>query len=423
MIPSIFHSPLFRSTAVYTVSRVVNSAIPFLLLPVMTRYLEPGDYGVLTMFTLLVGVTTVLVGINLHGAVGVKFFDRNTDLDKYLGTCLVLTLGALAVVLAGGWYFMKDISAWTAFPEAWLWAIPVVGVSQSVNLILLTVWQMENRPARFGVFQNLQTLVQFAIAVYLVVYSGKKWEGPVFALVISSSVFALAGLFLMCSGRRIGFRFGKAEAAHALRFGLPLLPHALGGILIVQIDRVFITNMVGIGDTGIYSVGFQMAYIVELIAFSFNQAYVPWLYGKLAENKPSDKKMIVKYTYVYFVAILLLASAVSLVMPWFLGFFVGDKFTGASRYTLWIAFGFAFSGMYYMVTNYIFYSGKTHIVSWATLASLVTNIALNYLLIRWNGAIGAAQASACSFFLLFVLTWILSARVYKMPWNPRSLGR
>lgn len=423
MIASFLRSPLLRSTAVYTFSRVINSAIPFLLLPVMTRYLEPGDYGILTMFTLLVGVTTILVGVNLHGAVGVKYFDKDTDLDRYLGTCLVLILGASVVVLAAGRLFMKEISAWTAFPEPWLWMIPVVAVSQSVNLILLTVWQMENRPARFGAFQVLQTLVQFAIAVYLVVFAGKKWEGPVLALVLSTSAFALAGMFLMFSGRRIGFRFGKAEAAHALRFGLPLLPHALGGVLIIQIDRVFITNMVGIGDTGIYSVGFQMAYIVELIAFSFNQAYVPWLFAKLTENRPSEKELIVKYTYIYFGAILFLALAVSLVMPWFLGFFVGKKFAEASRYTFWIAVGFAFSGMYYMVTNYIFFSGRTHIVSWATLASLITNIALNFVLIRWNGAIGAAQASACSFFLLFVSTWYLSARVYKMPWNPRSSGR
>jgi O-antigen/teichoic acid export membrane protein len=277
---------------------------------------------------------------------------------------------------------------------------------------------MENRPVRFGVFQFVQSSAQFGIAVVLVVYAGQRWEGPVLALVVSSAAFAAVGILLLNRAGGIRFRFGMTEARHALWFGVPLLPHALGGMLIVQIDRVFITNMVGIDDTGIYSVGYQMAYVVELIAYSFNQAYVPWLYGKLAENRPSEKERIVKYTYLYFGAIIVLALLISLMMPWFLGFFVGKKFAEASRYTFWIALGFAFSGMYYMVANYIFFSGKTHIVSWATLISLLTNISLNYFLIRWNGAVGAAQASACSFFLLFIVTWYLSARVYRMPWIP-----
>ena len=41
---------------------------------------------------------------------------------------------------------------------------------------------------------------------------------------------------------------------------------------------------------------------------------------------------------------------------------------------------------------------------------------LNYFLIKANGVIGAAQATTITFFVSFVLTWILSAKVYKMPW-------
>lgn len=70
----------------------------------------------------------------------------------------------------------------------------------------------------------------------------------------------------------------------------------------------------------------------------------------------------------------------------------------------------------FMVVNYIFYVKKTYILAWITFLSAAINIVLNYFLIRANGAIGAAQATAITFFVSFILTWILSAKVYNMPW-------
>jgi len=70
-----------------------------------------------------------------------------------------------------------------------------------------------------------------------------------------------------------------------------------------------------------------------------------------------------------------------------------------------------------MVVNYIFYVKKTYILAWVTFFSAGINIILNYFFIKANGAIGAAQATTITFFVQFIIVWILSAKVYKMPWN------
>jgi O-antigen/teichoic acid export membrane protein len=107
----------------------------------------------------------------------------------------------------------------------------------------------------------------------------------------------------------------------------------------------------------------------------------------------------------------------ALVAPWLLSFFVGKDFTGASSFVLWLAIGNAFTGMYLMVTNYIFYAKKTAILAWITFFTAITSVALNYILISRNGAIGAAQAMTLTCFLRFMLTWIFSSKAYAMPWN------
>ena len=96
--------------------------------------------------------------------------------------------------------------------------------------------------------------------------------------------------------------------------------------------------------------------------------------------------------------------------------FVGKEFISASSYVIWISLGFAFSGMHSMVVNYIYYSEKTKIYGAITVVIAILNIGLNYILILRNGAIGAAQATCVTYFIGFILTWVVSARVYKMPW-------
>jgi O-antigen/teichoic acid export membrane protein len=174
--------------------------------------------------------------------------------------------------------------------------------------------------------------------------------------------------------------------------------------------------MVGIAETGVYTVGYQVANIMNIIVMSFNKAYIPWLFGKLKKNNFMDKIRIVKFTYVYFFAVIVLAVSFSLFASWVLKFIVGKNFVNAGAYIIWIALGFAFSGMYYMVTNYILLAEKTHVLAGVTFLAGTINIPLTYVLIKANGTSGAAQATTITFFIHFILTWFLSAKVYKMPW-------
>lgn len=50
----IFNTPLVKQSVVYVVSDGINRAIPFLLLPFITYYLTPEDYGIITNFNVCI---------------------------------------------------------------------------------------------------------------------------------------------------------------------------------------------------------------------------------------------------------------------------------------------------------------------------------------------------------------------------------
>lgn len=418
MIRNYLPSSLVRSAGIYTVSRLINALLPFLLMPVLTRHLSPEEFGTATMFTVLSGIALPFIGLSLHGAISVKYFDsKETNLPQYIGNCFILLATSTSIMMLIVALLSDYISKLTSFPSKWLYLVILFSAAQFICLVVMTLWQVEDRPIKYGVFQNSQTALNFILSLLFVIVLGMSWQGRVEAQVFSMCLFAMIAFYILLHSKKIQFKFDKPSIDHALKFGLPLIPHAIGGMLIVQTDRLFLSNMEGLSVVGIYTIGYQFGFIIDLVASSFNQAFSPWLYSKLSNNDLSTKKQIVKLTYLYFVLILLLAILLSAVAPWFLTYFVGSRFVAAGQFIFWIALGYAFNGMYYMVTNYIFYAGKTSVLAWVTFSTALLNIIFNYIFIKLNGPIGSAQATALAFLTSFVFTWLLSAKVYSMPWN------
>jgi O-antigen/teichoic acid export membrane protein len=384
----------------------------------MTRYLSPTDYGIVATFNVLLAVMGVFVGLSMHGAINVNYFKlEKEELREYIGNVFSILFSSFLLVFAVVYILKSNFSVLTKFPENWIPYIVVIALFQSIFAITLGLWQVEQKSLPYGLFQISRTILNVVLSLIFVVALVWGWQGRLLGVIITSIVYGIISIFVIIKRKYIRCSNNEKYIKDALFFGIPLIPHALGGWIITGIDRIFINSMVGVAATGIYTVGYQIGMIIGLLAGSFNLAWVPFLFKKLKENNYSTKVKIVKFTYLYNVGIIILALALSFIAPYFLKYFVSKNFYFAYKYVLWIALGYAFQGMYFMVVNYIFYIKKTYILAWVTFSSAGINIILNYFFIKANGAIGAAQATTITFFVKFIMVWILSAKVYKMPWN------
>jgi len=411
-------SSLFRSAGVYTVANILNKALPFLMIPVLTRYLTPAEYGTVAMVTVLVGFIGPFTGLNISGAVHRKFYERGQiDFPAYVANCLYILIVSTLLMTLLMTLFSGQVSRVSQVPSDWLWAVVFVSACQFLISIYLVILQGQVKPFSYGSFQILQTGMNVGVTLYLVIVVGMGWEGSILGQVAAFGVFACIAFVSLLRNGWLRFRVNPEYIRQALKFGIPLIPHTFSAFLMTMTDRLFITNLVGIADTGIYSVGNQVGMIIGLLAASFNTAYVPWLYQRLTQNDDVVKRKIVYLTYSYYGCIFVGAVMLALAAPLFMRFFVGDSFRGAVAYIVWFALANAFNGMYLMVTNYIFFIEKTHLLAMVSFATAAFSIPLTYLLIKQNGAIGGAQAATITFFIKFVATWWISSRVYPMPWR------
>lgn len=422
-IAAILGRPLLRQAGIYTASNLVGRAIPFLLLPILTRYLSPTDYGIVSMFLFTALIIDPFISLNFAGAVTVKYYDKTTDLAAYLGTGAVMTV-ALAIPFALLVFLLREpMSEITQVPPEWLLLVVPLIVARALGAVLLTLLRVREQVLLFGIVQNAQSAGLIFLSLLFVVGLGREWRGRLEAELIAWFAFAVAGLIVLRRTGLLRLVFVRPYARHLAAFGVPLIPHMLGAVLMVQTDRFLLTNIVGVGETGLYTVGFQLALVVDLVALSFNAAYTPWLFRKLTDADERTKKRLVRYTYAQWAGMAVLAAMVALAMPWLAEHLLGGSFADSGRYVGWFALGFLFNGMYYMVTSYIFYAQRTRWLAAATITIALIHIPLTYVLIQLNGGIGAAQATAASLGLSFLLTWLISQRVYPMPWFGGAVQR
>lgn len=416
-VERIKHSRLRRTAGVYTLANIMDAIVPFTLLPVLTRYLDPVEYGIVAMYQVLVGLVGPFVGLSVHGAVLRRFYDRDrSDLDEYVGNCVLVLAASTTAVGLLLVAFGNPVSRLAAFPREWLWAVLASSIGVFVGYIRLAIWQAQGRAKRYGGFQVSRTLVNFAMSIGLVVGLGLGWEGRVLGQVAAHGATGLAALALLRRDGFLTFNPRLDHAINALRFGVPLIPHALAGYLITAADRFFLTQMSGLALTGLYLVGVQLAKGLTLVFQAVNQAYTPWLFGRLRDGDSGHRLPLVRATYGFFGLALTAAAAVWLVADPVVALLAGPDFRAAAPFVGWLALGAAFNGMYMILSGYIFYEERTGLLAFSTGAAGVLNLILNYVLISRYGAIGAAYATAASFFAKFVLTWWLAHRVHPMPW-------
>lgn len=410
---------LFKNSFIYVLGDVLNKSIPFLMLPILTRYLTPEDYGIISVFTVLVSILAVFTGLSIHGAINVNFFKMSKDnLKVFIGNCLIILNISTLIVFVVVYLLHPIILERLAIEMEWLIVAVVLAFAQFLTTINLLLWMAEQRPKPYSVYQISQTFTVTALSLLMVVGFGMNWEGQLLATAIGTFLFSVISFVFIIKRGYLIFLPNKEHIKDALKFGVPLIPHQLAGWIKTGADRIVLMSILGATATGIYVVGYQMGMIIGVLVTAFNKAWSPYMFKTLS-NEPTmeNKKKIVHFTYIYFVGILLFAICFAYLAELLIPYFLGDKFIASSEFILYFAVAFAFQGMYFMVTNYIFYVKKTHILAYVTFGTAILHISLLYLFVNTNGAIGAAQASMISFAVTFFVVWILASRVYEMPWR------
>lgn len=145
--------------------------------------------------------------------------------------------------------------------------------------------QAEQRPLAFALFSLARTAATLASIIVFVAVLRRGAAGKIQGEALSALAAAVFAIAVLAPG--VGASLGHLKKA--LRYGWPLLPHAIAGLVNDQIDRFVLNAILGLHAVGVYSMGYRLAGVAMTMMIAQNQAFSPVFIETLQRAARADE--------------------------------------------------------------------------------------------------------------------------------------
>ena len=404
---------LTSNIVIYGATNMLKSLVPFLMLPILTTYLTPKDYGILSLIEVSILFLLPFITLNINSAINVEYFHlEHTQLKIYISNAILLSFlsGILFILLA--FIFKQPISQALNLTEKLVLVLPIFALLRIVSTVLLGLYQVSEQPIKFASYTIIQTIIDFIFSYILIVYWKLGYIGRLEGIYFAFFIASIYGIYILYKQKLLTLLNPITYMKEILRYGIPLIPHVIGGVIIAMSDRYFISYFIGNDIVGYYTTAYQMGAIMLLVSISINQAWMPILFKMLREYQ-TYKQQIKKYTIFLFFLYTFIGLVLYLLSDVLFSFFINEKFYMAKMFFPALLLGFMFQSYYYLFTNFLFFQKRTKILAKITFICAILNLILNYFLIHQFGAIGVAYATIITWAIYSIIIGLLIIIQYK----------
>lgn len=393
-----------RSVLIYILSDALFSGIPLLLLPLLSYYLSPSEYGAYTNFIVLVALYSVVIDFSSSGFYGICYHKKTKGIDNkrnYHSSFLMITVNCIVALIVTS-LFIEKITYLSSINATYIFLGVITAYFMNVNMLYLTTLRFQNKVVLFGSIRVSQAVLHAIFALFFVIILHWSWSGRILAFLMP--VFCLF-IWVIYKNRNIltrkNFVFFRESYKDHFLFGLSLLPHALSSWIKTGLDRLLLSVMVGIGANGIYATSFQLAMVISLVGIGFNKAFSPLVYESLAKNQHSSINSIIK-KFILYNAVLIIVTLILLVA--LVKYVFNEGYIGTIIHLPYLLLGQGFLNIYIIYSNFLFFHKKTLLLSSISVFSALIHVLLLFICLRLFGSIGASIAFLVSSILQMVIT-------------------
>lgn len=409
---------LLGGAAVYVLGSLLQKTAAFLLIPLYTYYLSPGDFGITGIVQSANQILTIVLALGINSAIQryyYEYYEDETQLKQYISsTFLFLTVAASVLslgLLFGGkpiWEMLFRQVPFVPYAQLMIWTV----WGSILTQYALNLYRARQEPMRFIITQLVNFMLTTTMTIYFVAFRHLGAKGQLMGLLVGAVITALVSSTLLLKEYftlRVDWKFIRMSIV----YGMPLIPHLIAQWVKTSLDRVILEKYATLDEVGIYTLGYKLGFAMQVLVSSTNQAYVPYFF-EMMKNYPHPKdrfKKIVAFYITIFGSICLVGvlfgrEVLQLLAP--------PDYHPAAGIVPLILFGFLVNGYYFLAVNPIFYFERTVWVPWLTGTAAAASVGLNLLLVPRLGTLGAVWGFVASTMLTFILTFLVSRKVWRV---------
>ncbi len=381
--------------------KIMQSLISLVIGLITARYLGPSNYGVISYVSSVVAFALPIMQLGLNQTLVKEFVKSPEREGEILGTALFINILSSIFCMAGSIAFIAVANAGDK-------ETIIVCVLYSLTLLFqateMTQYWFQSK--LLSKYPSLASLVAYiAVAVYkiflLVTQKSIVWFA--FSNVLD---YFLISVILIVIYKKLGnqkltidISFGREMLSRSKYYIIPSLM-----VMIFQhTDRIMLSLMLDEKETGLYSAAITCIGISGFVFSAIIDSARPTILEVKDKNSELyEKRVIQLYSIITFMSLSQSIFMTVLAKPLVYLLFGSEYLKSAG--ILAVAVWYVTFSYYGSVRNiWILAEGKQKYLTGINVAGAVANVALNFLLIPYWGAIGAAVASLVTQFFTNVI--------------------
>lgn len=400
---------LFLMFLVYFMPKIFS----FFLVPLYTTYLTTEQYGISDLILSTASLIGPFVSLATPSAILRFTIEKKEDARAFQFSKKVYLRGmALLLISLTGVYFITSIKL-----SYLIFTYIIVGTAilSDIHISYLRGLEKMKAVTICGVGSSLISIIcniLFIVVFKLGLYGFLLASATGYIFIIFVCLFTNRENKELLSITKID----KSYEQEILKFSVPLIFSGLSWWVISSSDRYFVSWMCGTAVNGIYSVAYKIPTILQALDNVFGQA---WLFTAYDSYKTVEgKKYIARVFEVYNFVFCLGCSVLIVLDKYVSGILFSNDFYAAWKYVPFLLISVVFSSASSLVAVFLSINKKTKISMNISLIAASTNMVLNWILIYMlKDAMGAAIATAVTFFVSWLLTTIVATKVSGIKFN------
>jgi O-antigen/teichoic acid export membrane protein len=393
------------STLTYLVLAFFQRGLGLLLLPFLTRVLDPEEYGAVSIIVAGGTLTGVVLGSALESAV-FRWEARRTEISESVlrvsGIYLFGIVPAVASLIALVFWLLDTP---LVHVSSRIWAIEVLasGLLPAITFFALPRIRATNQLGKYVWLAGSSIFTLAAGKIVFVIILGYGLEGWVLSDLVSAALLFPVAYFMVGIPRK---GVGTAAVKPLLAYSLPLVPHRLAFWALTSLSRPAMTIALSLAQIGLFSLAFNLAGVAAMVLAEINRAFLTE-YSREHFPAPSveTRRVARAQLFAAIAAPAALASVIAISAP----VIVDERFMGALPLVGIFMLAQAAYGVYVVPMNYIVQTAGVTGFSWIASVLGAAFIFVSILLYGAElGVIGIAIATMLGYALMALFSIMLA---------------
>ena len=408
---------LVKMSGGYFITTILNQALPFLILPIITRFLTPSEYGNVALFSFYLVLSNALSGSSIPTVISKHFFSREKEyIARIIGNCILIVAFLSLIIFMAIIIFYPFLQSLFQLPLLWLFLIPITSFAFILFSMGLNVMRNTKKILTFSKHQIGNTAINLVISLIFIVLLMWGWHGRVWGIIISYIISAAGSYLYLKKNGFISFDVSITLTKTILKVIAPLIPNSVQVVIISQVGIFFIQYYFTKELLGLYSIGFQIAVMIKLFSDTINMSWSPYLYEQISGRVVINKLYLTRLLLTIIGLLIMGVIFINLFAGVILRVMTTQSYYGAREFVPWFTFGFMFYGIYVLFFPILIKYENQKYISVVSFINMFVMIVLNVWFIKLFGHIGIAYAFCCTYFLMFLAFFWKAQKVMPLPW-------